>query len=54
MIRLITKTADAYGITGIKRVAFYIVAPFVMVISYAAGLVTGFVKATISTIKEKI
>lgn len=40
MIREIIEIANEQGYTGMKRVGFYIIAPFV----YTAGFVVGFVK----------
>lgn len=41
MVRKIIEIADCCGMTGMKRVTFYIVAPFVAVTSYIGGFVKG-------------
>lgn len=41
MVRKIIEIADCCGMTGMKRVTFYIVAPFIAVIGYIGGFVKG-------------
>jgi len=39
----IREIANECGLTGLKRVVFYIAAPFVMVVSYMAGYIRGII-----------
>jgi hypothetical protein len=41
MVRKIIEIADSCGLTGMKRVMFYIVAPFIAAVSYIVGFVKG-------------
>lgn len=40
----ITEIANECGLTGLKRVAFYIAAPFVMAVSYTGGYIRGIIE----------
>ena len=50
MRQKIIEIANEQGLTGLKRVGFYIVAPIVSVVSFAVGYVIGITK----TLKKSI
>ena len=53
MVCKIIEIADCCGMTGLKRVTFYIVAPFIAVISYIGGFVKGLYEKHKSLNNEK-
>lgn len=48
--KTIREVADQCNLTGIKRVAFYIIAPFVAAVSYVRGYIKGYTEAVMSQI----
>lgn len=50
--RKIIETANECGLTGMKRVMFYAISPFVVGISYTTGFICGMIRGIVSSINK--
>lgn len=50
--RKIIETANECGLTGMKRVVFYAISPFVMGVSFTTGFIRGTIRGIVSSINK--